>query len=307
MTMARGARITGEQRQTLAVELRGRYDAGESVRSLADSCGRSYGFVQTLLKEAGTGLRSRGGAMPRTPAEKVPTRVTTQSGVSAEGEAEVPRRASARPRAGSAGGTTRRRTGTAAASSRSRATSTATPPAEVVAGATVLEGARRVLASARGTGVTGIAGAPHDSTTGQGATPAAAGAQQAGTKDAKGKDVKGKDAKGKDAKVKDAKVKGAKVKGAKGKDGKIKDAKVKSVKIKDVEDARSGKGAVVDTIKDAEGGAGKGAKTKNAKTKNAKTKNAKTKNAKTKSAKGEDAKATSGKGAAKGKTAGKKG
>ncbi|WP_229117250.1 helix-turn-helix domain-containing protein [Enemella dayhoffiae] len=58
----RGARIVGGARIDLASDLRRRYEAGESIRSMADDLGRSYGFVQGLLKEAGVTLRSRGGA-----------------------------------------------------------------------------------------------------------------------------------------------------------------------------------------------------------------------------------------------------
>ena len=51
--------VTGEP---LADELRKRYDGGESIRSLAESTKRSYGFVHRLLSESGATLRSRGGA-----------------------------------------------------------------------------------------------------------------------------------------------------------------------------------------------------------------------------------------------------
>lgn len=60
--LAAGVRIVGEQRESLATELALRYAAGESIRSLADSTGRSYGFIQSLLKEAGVEFRPRGGA-----------------------------------------------------------------------------------------------------------------------------------------------------------------------------------------------------------------------------------------------------
>lgn len=58
----KGTRVTGEDRDTLAQDLRNRYEAGESIRALAISTGRSYGFVHRLLKETGVQLRSRGGA-----------------------------------------------------------------------------------------------------------------------------------------------------------------------------------------------------------------------------------------------------
>lgn len=58
----KGTRVTGEDRDKLAGDLKGRYDEGESIRALAVSTGRSYGFVHRLLKENGVQLRSRGGA-----------------------------------------------------------------------------------------------------------------------------------------------------------------------------------------------------------------------------------------------------
>jgi hypothetical protein len=60
--LAKGSRITGEQRQALGAELAQRYSAGESIRSIAESTGRSFGFVHGLVKEAGVTLRGRGGA-----------------------------------------------------------------------------------------------------------------------------------------------------------------------------------------------------------------------------------------------------
>lgn len=59
---SRGARIVGEARTDLSAALCRRYLAGESIRSMAADVGRSYGFVQALLKEQGIELRSRGGA-----------------------------------------------------------------------------------------------------------------------------------------------------------------------------------------------------------------------------------------------------
>jgi hypothetical protein len=58
----KGTRVTGEDRDKLARSLRDRYDAGESIRALAISTGRSYGFIHRILKETGVKLRSRGGA-----------------------------------------------------------------------------------------------------------------------------------------------------------------------------------------------------------------------------------------------------
>src|ERR687893_481150 len=58
--LGKGKRITGGDRSSLADELRKRYDGGESIRSLASSTNRSYGFVHRLLSESGATLRIRG-------------------------------------------------------------------------------------------------------------------------------------------------------------------------------------------------------------------------------------------------------
>jgi hypothetical protein len=61
-SLKKGTRVTGPDRAKLAADLRKRYDAGESIRSLAASTGRSYGFVHRILTENGASLRGRGGA-----------------------------------------------------------------------------------------------------------------------------------------------------------------------------------------------------------------------------------------------------
>ena len=61
-SLKKGTRVTGADRTKLAADLRKRYDAGESIRSLAASTGRSYGFVHRILTENGVSLRGRGGA-----------------------------------------------------------------------------------------------------------------------------------------------------------------------------------------------------------------------------------------------------
>jgi hypothetical protein len=60
--LKKGSRVTGGERDRLAADLRRKYDTGESIRSLAQSTGRSYGFVHRILSESGTSLRGRGGA-----------------------------------------------------------------------------------------------------------------------------------------------------------------------------------------------------------------------------------------------------
>ena len=63
----KGRRIVGAERQTLAKDLVKRYSSGESIRALASSTGRSYGFVHRVLTESGVQLRQRGGNHPRRP------------------------------------------------------------------------------------------------------------------------------------------------------------------------------------------------------------------------------------------------
>ena len=58
----KGSRVTGAERDRLAADLRKKYDAGHSIRRLAASSNRSYGFVHRILNESGTTLRGRGGA-----------------------------------------------------------------------------------------------------------------------------------------------------------------------------------------------------------------------------------------------------
>ena len=54
--LPKGSRITGEGRKDLAAAL------VESIRSMAQDIGRSYGFVHGVLVESGVKMRSRGGA-----------------------------------------------------------------------------------------------------------------------------------------------------------------------------------------------------------------------------------------------------
>jgi predicted transcriptional regulator len=61
-TLKKGSRVTGDARSQLAIDLKTKYEAGESIRALAQSTGRSYGFVHRMLSESGVTLRGRGGA-----------------------------------------------------------------------------------------------------------------------------------------------------------------------------------------------------------------------------------------------------
>jgi hypothetical protein len=60
--LKKGSRVTGGERDKLAGDLKKRYEGGESIRLLAESSGRSYGFVHRILNESGATLRGRGGA-----------------------------------------------------------------------------------------------------------------------------------------------------------------------------------------------------------------------------------------------------
>lgn len=61
-SLKKGSRVTGTARDKLASELKRKYESGASIRALAESTGRSYGFVHRMLSESGVTLRGRGGA-----------------------------------------------------------------------------------------------------------------------------------------------------------------------------------------------------------------------------------------------------
>lgn len=63
--VAKGTRVSGAARDSLASELSTKYKNGASIRELAAETGRSYGFVHRLLVENGVTLRGRGGASSR--------------------------------------------------------------------------------------------------------------------------------------------------------------------------------------------------------------------------------------------------
>ncbi|GAA1390524.1 helix-turn-helix domain-containing protein [Luteococcus peritonei] len=117
--LAPGARITGEQRRAVAAELAARYAAGEAIRSMADDLGRSYGWVQGLLKEHGVELRGRGGAT-RGAAGEARARLTN------------PRRSTSRASIDEAIAPVKRQARAAVDAPTPRRRSGATPPAPVV-------------------------------------------------------------------------------------------------------------------------------------------------------------------------------
>ncbi|KAA0023581.1 helix-turn-helix domain-containing protein [Antrihabitans cavernicola] len=65
--LPKGARVTGKSRDRLQSQLKKQYEAGASIRSLAKTTGRSYGFVHNVLVESDVVLRGRGGANRRKP------------------------------------------------------------------------------------------------------------------------------------------------------------------------------------------------------------------------------------------------
>ena len=73
-TLKKGARITGTERTKLANDMKKSYDKGKSIRELAESSGRSYGFVHRVLTESGVQLRGRGGATRTKTASKARAR-----------------------------------------------------------------------------------------------------------------------------------------------------------------------------------------------------------------------------------------
>jgi hypothetical protein len=72
-TWPKWTRVVGVERRTLANDLVQRYAEGASIRTLATSTGRSYGFVHQILTEAGVELRKRGGPRRRRRPTGTPT------------------------------------------------------------------------------------------------------------------------------------------------------------------------------------------------------------------------------------------
>ena len=58
--LSKGTPITGKQREELRADLKKKYDAGTSIRALAEETGRSYGFIHGILSDADATFRSRG-------------------------------------------------------------------------------------------------------------------------------------------------------------------------------------------------------------------------------------------------------
>lgn len=54
-------RTPAGQRARIETELRKKYDAGASIRAIAEETGRSYGWIHGVLGDAGVIFRQRGG------------------------------------------------------------------------------------------------------------------------------------------------------------------------------------------------------------------------------------------------------
>ncbi|WP_204745254.1 helix-turn-helix domain-containing protein [Glycomyces paridis] len=54
--------VRGDERRALTERVTSAYRQGQSIRVIASTIGRSYGFVHRLLAEAGVDFRTRGGA-----------------------------------------------------------------------------------------------------------------------------------------------------------------------------------------------------------------------------------------------------
>jgi hypothetical protein len=59
--MKRTVQRSVKTRDQMLYELRHAYEGGASIRSLVATTGRSYGSVHSMLRQAGTTMRGRGG------------------------------------------------------------------------------------------------------------------------------------------------------------------------------------------------------------------------------------------------------
>nr|WP_279626991.1 MULTISPECIES: helix-turn-helix domain-containing protein [Mycobacterium] len=60
-SMKRTLQRSKKTREQLLFELRNAYEGGASIRTLVASTGRSYGSIHSMLLQAGTTMRGRGG------------------------------------------------------------------------------------------------------------------------------------------------------------------------------------------------------------------------------------------------------
>ncbi len=69
MERVKAFRMAAERRAELAPDLKAQYEQGATIRALAETTGRSYGFIRGVLTEGGVALRGRGHRMGPTSAE----------------------------------------------------------------------------------------------------------------------------------------------------------------------------------------------------------------------------------------------
>ncbi|MDT0453105.1 helix-turn-helix domain-containing protein [Streptomyces hesseae] len=63
--MDKGKRITGAAREEIAGVIKNEYEGGKTIRAVAETHGRSYGFVHSVLTASGAHLRTRSGSTRR--------------------------------------------------------------------------------------------------------------------------------------------------------------------------------------------------------------------------------------------------
>jgi hypothetical protein len=61
LRIRRGSKVEEDVRNQLGALLKPKYEAGASIRQLAEEAGRSYGFIHRILTEAEAEFRGRGG------------------------------------------------------------------------------------------------------------------------------------------------------------------------------------------------------------------------------------------------------
>lgn len=63
--LSKHKRVTGADREQIGAEMRAQYGRGASIRELAEAHGRSFGWVNNVLRDVGATIRPRGGARVR--------------------------------------------------------------------------------------------------------------------------------------------------------------------------------------------------------------------------------------------------
>lgn len=66
INLSKNKRVTGEDRIIIGKQMRARYEEGACIRELSEATGRSFGWVNNVLRESGATIRPRGGSRVRT-------------------------------------------------------------------------------------------------------------------------------------------------------------------------------------------------------------------------------------------------